>query len=146
MRATNLKTMTPEETLKAADELLEFLEKMIANLHVPVHEGTYSGSLSLDEGTSKDRVPEETPVFRHCGTDRSAASELQANERQVLQRCNDAGCTDEGVHEGQSEEEGAVDLIMLLLEQQKNIEKLMKMNTKLGGLAVKRYYEVKNND
>lgn len=137
MRAT---IKIPELSVEEADKLIAFLEGLVnANVRVPLLEGPRSGSVSLDEGTAPIIVSEEGLLSNSKPGDRIPA-ELQADERPVLLGRNDAGCTNEGVHEGQPEEASPVDLydhLIKVCNLRIGILDLLDENTKLGGKIVK---------
>lgn len=135
------------------DELIEFLENVRANIHLPVREGTHGGSVSLDERGSTDSLSEAT--VQGSGSEGDRSSELSTDVGPVLLGPDVPGPADEGVHDGSEEEESALDKIAALcvirvrllenLDALKKMteqgEKLLVENARLGGLAVKELVE-----
>lgn len=134
------------------DELIAFLENVRANIHLPVQEGSLSGSGSLDEGR-REVVLSEAGVLGTSG-EGDRTGELSADERPLLLGSDVSGSSDEGVYDGSPEEtcavspevarlfivrDGILEHLALLDEMKAEGLKLLAENTRLGGLAVARW-------
>lgn len=140
------------------DELIEFLENVRANIHLPVREGAHGGSVSLDERGSTDRLSEAT--MQGSGEEDCRGGELSTDERPLLLGSDVPGPADEGVYDGSPEEtcavspemarlfiirDGILEHLALLDEMKAEGLKLLAENTRLGGLAVARWRQELTN-
>ena len=133
------KTITNLPPYKNLDELIKYLEKLHADLHVPVQQRASGGGLPLDERNTESPV-HDAGVSGEVGADHLPAHELYPDERQVLLRADDEGRTDEGVHDGQEEEASPVttleDVMIELFRQRVALEELVEQNAWIGGRIV----------
>jgi len=134
------------------DQLIEFLENLRADVHLPVQEGTLGGSGAFDEGRRQVIVSEAGVLGTSGEGDRTG--ELPEDERPLLLGSDVQGSTDEGVYDGSPEEtcavspevarlfiirDGILEHLAQLDEMKAEGLKLLAENTRLGGLAVARW-------
>lgn len=152
-------------TMKIADvknwtdeQFNHWLEGIVnANLHVPVLEGSRSGSDALDQGRPENCVP-EAGVLGTCAPDNCNGTCVQTNEREGLHSTDDANAASTGIHDGSAEETSTLDVIIALFKMRTVIlrgiaeskalvvegEKLLQENSRLGAEALMKYLEIED--